>query len=949
MYPNKLIYRICFLSMAVGSFSFSGMSLEAKNEILSYGIEDKEEAFLVRRIAEFWKDQDYPYVKSQIIAFLAKYPKSTLKSHLLGILGDLYVQENAYQEALKAYDQIQDTKIQEKVLINKLQCYYELSDYKQMIATGSPYLTKNFDGLEHRFDEFNFLMAEAFFRAALDNPQEKEQLQHLTKAEPLYEKVLSTSFADPTMFALAEIYRLKKDHEKAAHFFTELAQKHTDQKQELLFHAALAQAEFNKDLAVQTFGKIVEGGGSKAQDAALNRLILFFQENRYADVIAEYKKVSENVDAGKASLLNFMIGRSYFGLEDYDNAHNWLEKCIHVNAENREELRSAILMELNSLQSLKKQKEYKEVLTKFQAEFPQDAEIPKAQFIYAMMQKESGDLTGAEESLFTIMQNNPTFSNLENLYLEYSLVAFNNHHYANSYSTLSFFLKTFPESSHAKVAWKHFLACSIQLLGEAEQNPSIGYTKEVFYRDLTKVLAVEGVLSPSEKEESLFLRGKMAYEIGLPQDTLNYLQEYLSIYPESRSNPEAHLLIALAHHKLGHNPKLFCEHAEIALKENPSLQNRASIHLELFNSYIAMIEELEKKEASSEPKNSPLYELAADHLYRALEAKDLPVQIENKLWLANLYLDKSLKQNELYEIDGQMPASELSTLCQRSQDLLESVLLQSATHRLSLISQDKLFLEWEAMKLANLYGRAGKNENKLALLKDLIEIQNAHAKWDWKLRKEALVELAKTYETMGHQENALDTFAFIAKHFQSEPSFATEYAQLHAARLKFSYATKEKKNTENDTTAILSMLKEMQIRKSAHSEPLHLESALEYAWIRAQLADESEKAMRYLFFLNRIKEDYDNLEDPMVATYHKELSQNRSKEAIYHAYMAFLNAEIKRCEAVIALKENKAKDASLINQEAKNALSQIYETTFSFYLKERAKISLHTLKKGKIV
>ena len=45
-----------------------GTLLEAApQQLSSYHVEDKEEAFLVRRIAEFWKDQDYGVVTHSII------------------------------------------------------------------------------------------------------------------------------------------------------------------------------------------------------------------------------------------------------------------------------------------------------------------------------------------------------------------------------------------------------------------------------------------------------------------------------------------------------------------------------------------------------------------------------------------------------------------------------------------------------------------------------------------------------------------------------------------------------------------------------------------------------------------------------------------------------------------------------------------------------------------
>ena len=66
------------------------------------------------------------------------------------------------------------------------------------------------------------------------------------------------------MFALAEIYRAKKDNAKAANFFLQLADRHADKREDLLFHAALAQADFDRTAAIQTFSEIIAKNGSKS-------------------------------------------------------------------------------------------------------------------------------------------------------------------------------------------------------------------------------------------------------------------------------------------------------------------------------------------------------------------------------------------------------------------------------------------------------------------------------------------------------------------------------------------------------------------------------------------------------------------------------------------------------------------------------------------------------------
>ena len=91
------IFRICFI---LSTFLFSCVcdQLVAKEPVHQTHKQSNEEAFLIRRIAEFWKDGDFGIVKTQIIAFLDKYPESELKDYFLGILGDIYLQENKYEK-----------------------------------------------------------------------------------------------------------------------------------------------------------------------------------------------------------------------------------------------------------------------------------------------------------------------------------------------------------------------------------------------------------------------------------------------------------------------------------------------------------------------------------------------------------------------------------------------------------------------------------------------------------------------------------------------------------------------------------------------------------------------------------------------------------------------------------------------------------------------------------
>ena len=120
---SKIYATISIFVMGLGSLTTSLMATE-KDAIFSMETNDPKEAFAVRRIIEFWKDQDYEIVKIQINDFLLKQPESVLCHPLRGILGDIYLHEGAFDQALSIYEQITDREVEKKIFINKLQCLY---------------------------------------------------------------------------------------------------------------------------------------------------------------------------------------------------------------------------------------------------------------------------------------------------------------------------------------------------------------------------------------------------------------------------------------------------------------------------------------------------------------------------------------------------------------------------------------------------------------------------------------------------------------------------------------------------------------------------------------------------------------------------------------------------------------------------------------------------------
>ena len=914
--------------------------------------ESKDEAFLVRRIAEFWKDEDYKLVRDQIQAFLVEFPHSKMGDHLRGILADLYLQQGSYKEALQVYTSIKEGVTLEKVLINKLQCYYELSSFEEIIREGSPYLTKKSAEVESRKEEFHFLMAEAYFRSAVTKNVGDKRVKYIEQAKPLYESIIHSSFNDPVMFALAEIYSMTGDYKKASAFFSELAGRHTERQEELFFHAALSQAEYDRNLAIETFSRLVDKEGAKAEEAALNRLILYFQEERFQDVIHAYPSVSASLLEEKQLSLDYIVGRSYFAEKNFAEAIEFLTNYIATETSSSPQFRNSLLMLMNSAQNLHNEELYSKIIMEMENLFPKDQELPQAIFIHAMMLKEKGHFLEAEQKLEQLVTHYPHFEDKETLLLEYSLVTYNNQEWEKAHTTLASFVRQYPQSSQNNIAWKYLLSSSLNLIKEWERNGKTKYTKQNFLEDLTSVIAQEKIFNSQEMQECRFLQGKVLYELGLYDQALSKLSSYLTDYVGDPSAAETHLLIALSHHKLGNHPELFCHHAEEALQINPELNNKSSIHLELYNVYLSIIEKgtlaTGRLKVGTE-ENLSLYDLAAEHLYQSINIKDLQVKMENCLWLANYYYDKLVKPTSLFETHPSTDVFETDTHYQRSYQLFDSILTNSSQNLLPLTAEET-HLEWEVLKFANLLGKEKKLLQKMQILKDLAQQQQANRSWSWKLQKETLLELAKTYEYLQDRENAYETYAFIALNYRNTPTFVSEFAALHAHRLQFHLLPKEKQNEENDQIVkILNYLKELQIRKQIDSEPIHLEAAIEYSWIRAHMADKNQSDRRYNFFLHRIQEDYSNQEDPILVRYKDLLKKQPEKQELYDLYQQFVRAEILRTEALMAEKSGDRETALQCNQQAAALLQECATSSrLTHYLYNRIQSSQHAMLAGKL-
>jgi len=896
---------------------------------------DKEEAFMVRRITEFWKDQDYALVERQIYLFLEKYPDSTLKDYLKGILGDIYLKDRVFEKAIDAYLSIQDTEIQQKVLVNALQGMYELSRYEDIYKMGAKYLS-NPEIFDERKEEFLFLVAEGYFRSSMEI-EGSQSMGLLEEAKKIYERLIKSGYAEPSQFALAEIYKKTNEPQKSAELFKKLAGKYKDKREELLFHAGLAESVYNPKAAIETFTEVVSMRGSRLYTSAFNRVVLLFQMEAYDSVIESIVLVLTHADVQSMPVILYMYSRSLFGAKMYDKALEIVDKLDARNGLDESQNKNLYLIELGSSQQLKELARYEKALKDFESAFPKDKEIPKAIFIHALLLKEQLKTQEAQNQLEKILKQFSDFESADSLLLEYGLVTYDNEQYELSRTSLKSFIDTFPGSDQIHLAWRYYLSGTLQLydLIQKEAQGIEEFSKIQFYSDLSWILSNAKGLSDKEIQESRFLQAKVGYDLGYTQESMQKLLTYIQDYSKHTSIADAHLLLALCYDRMRTNYDAFIDHAEKAVQLAQRQNHLGSMHIQIFNAllrYKETLESIPNLTQSQSKKLKSIQEKAAEHLYQAFERGDVEIRKENLLWLSNLLYDESPIQSPVY---GKTETKE-TTIPQnlaKAKKILQSIFFsekQSVAQQIQAAPN----LEWDMMRLVRIAHKEGNIKQKQVYLESLVDAyrKNAHS---WNLRQEALIELSKCYEVQGNKQLAYEALNEAVLVSSVNRTMASEYARIHKIRLELDHLDGF---TQEQIEEKINYLKGLQIQKDSVSEPLHLEASLVYVDARTLLSEELEKDLKNLFFLNRVKEDYTNSKDPQVQAYRASFATNSKAKQIFEEYMQLIQVEMLLAKFRLEQNEDHVQEANVYRLEGLKLLSSMKkEKGISHFIEMRLK------------
>lgn len=908
-----------------GQYKWPLFAFVAATSLLNIGFSNTptatpQEALMLRRITEYWKDGDYSSAKVQILYFLEKNPDTTLRDHLNAMLGDLYFQEKNFRQALATYDLIGDRVIREKTFFNHLQASFETRDYLSVIEKGENFLKMAKAGENERQLKVRYLLAEACFRQALKCKDMGEKVLYLKMAKPHYKILTQTKYSDRVLFPLAEIHRLLREDARAASLYLNLAEKYPEHRERFLFQAGILQIKEDKNAAIKTFNNVYEMGGKRSKLAAFNQLILIYQNEKYEEFLSFYQKVSGLMPEQKLPLLQFYEGRCHYFLGDYQQAVMPLENFITTVKGKSKELKTALLLLVNCSRYLKDITLLERTLYSFKNTFPKEMEVPKIYTIHAQMCRENGNFTQALTDLKILLTDYPGFEDSESVAYDYALILGQTDQWTESREKFLSFLEQYPHSERKNSAWRHLLNCCMEELKQPEQ-ANFTSSKEIFVSILQRALQEEKVLNEKEQEQYQLVLIKCLCELERYDSAVPMLSHYINDVVDPTYLSEAHLLMAICHQKMSHDISFFIQSAEKALGLNPKLQENEILHLELYNAYLA------KAFASEDGSNKNyFFSHAAEHLFSSYAWKDRSIKLDNYLWLVNNY----------YQLAKKGQGADFEKAKTLFQDLLG---IEEGKETLN-ISSDSLFLESEVLKFAHLLELNSRPKDQVRLLEMLVRKQEEHPQLPWKLKKRSVLELAKAYEKGGQYQHALNSYQFLVKAKDQTSSLVTNTARLHLSKLEYNLLKPQQRNSETpEMLSILHTLKDLQIQKKLHAEPVHLEAALQYAEIRSSLSDQATFAKTALFFYRRMAEDFHASEDPIGEAYTQLRGQNPEKNALFSAYMRYLDAQMLHCEAQIARDEKNSDKAAQYQEDALSIVNELLsdEKTLKPYLLGRVR------------
>jgi tetratricopeptide (TPR) repeat protein len=922
-----------FLSMLKTLFFisiFSIFSISA-NENITFNAENDDEALFLRRIAEFWQDEEFEIAKSQINSFLENYPDSNLKDSLYAILGNIYFNEKNYFESINSYDNIKEENIKDKISVNLLSSLLNTSQFDRLSNECETYIKKTTGDLK---EKISYLQAIALYQIAEKETDNNIKNDSYKLSLLKFQDILDTKFEMESREYISQIHFKLKNYLSAANTYLDLANKNPSKEDEYLFQAAMLQTNFDKEKALETFSKISKNSTTKKEDAAYNKTLLLFELAKYETLINEKDFLINAVSDDKKPLINFFAGRSYFILKNYPLAKDSLINSLEMEDKNSIQMKLALIMLMQCSYELNDFDLYNNSFDIFITYFPNDETLFEALFARALLNKRNNKLDLAKNDFEEIFKKTKDAENNALCLFEYAHLLYLKNDIDLSREKFKKFIEINKSHELVKPCLNYLVNCSIKAINSASEEEK-DQKRENLNNDINYALEFSSLFSNKEKNSFKLLLSKTYFDLKNFEKSLSEITYLENVINDSKLKnievltqndlSELYLIKGYCLKYLNDNLAEFINLAEKSLEINPSAQDTATTYINLYNSYLKLFK--------NEDKIDEKYlEKAANNLYNAYLISKEEIDQSNLVWLANYYY---LKTQNFLNLDYKNSLSNEKSLYKTS--------IKSKGIFEYLVSIDKKTTEIEKLleiepyliKISNLLKSQNNLSNSEEILIDLVNIYKNYPNAPWKHKEEAIYNLALIYDSMKDFEKVTNLYNTFLITFNKD-SYFKQRAYLHHMRILLSKIDKEDYNFQNKSLEnILAELKTISLQKIFANEPVHLEAAFDYLDILFNI-EKTRPFEKKLFLLTRMKENFIKEEDLISQDYHAMRKLELDKEIIYKGYLMMVDIEILICSGYIENRMDpiiKAKEL-LIKMKEENLITTMYlDTRFNNNLK----------------
>jgi outer membrane protein assembly factor BamD (BamD/ComL family) len=810
----------------------------------------EEEALFIRRIADFWQEGEYQIVKGQIEEFLNSYPDSSFTSPLHETLGDLYLREKNYKEALLQYAQVNDTAIADRVFPNRMQCLYELQWFATLADECESYLQK--DSLDPQAKlHITYLMATALYQQCQNNPDGSEMAIRLAqRAKPYFQQLLASELSEEAAHAFVHLCCILGDLSTASQIYLGMAEQNGENREEMLFQAGLLQAEFDKAAALKTFSDLAALNGRRAGDALYNHLALSFEAGHFDKVLAQKEAILSTVSVNRRPEARLLLGRSYLQMKQYAEALQELSVYV-ADAVEGDSLRGALIDMLEAAYETDNLPYFETAFARLSGSFPDDPQVPAAMFARILLLKKNDRLSDVKDQIDTLMARYPASTQAQLALLERIHIDCDEKDWDSCLRRCRDFLRQFPSSSFTVSAYRFLVSAGTAIA--ACDHDDMAH-REALVSDFEALIQLDA--DEAKKIEWKTRLAQVLYELQRYDAAIEILRPIASLACPQKA--DAALLLAFCFRDGPHDCSLFCQWGEEALAQHSALLDEAALHIALFNGYLSQ----------------DAIKLATAHLYRALHLTE--IDSGNLRWLADYYYEQSASDPSLIA-----PALECT----------KKIIVPF------LSTSPDPSIERDMVHLAHLYGRLGRESEQIALLHDLKKEYEAHSEQPWKERSAVNLMLARYYAKSG---DALKAIALYDEVIAANPTMRFEApaaAALESARLKRALFPL----SANDpmTEQVLTQLKTLVLQRNLANEPIHIEAALEYVNLQSR-PESSHYLEKRLALLSKLKTDFESSSDLLSFDYQNNRKALPEKDRFLQAYLHFVDADILRCQSQLA-------------------------------------------------